>query len=64
MKDKVLIKDIVIPAGTVFTQAPIRTERHGDGHIIADFGLSKDTAGSIEYDMDDEELKEWFVDLQ
>ena len=62
---KVLIKDIVIPAGTVFTSAPFKTERVGDDHLIATVGLSKDSCGSIEYcldGMDNEE--EYFVDLK
>lgn len=66
MKDKVLIKDIVIPAGTVFRSAPTtssRSEGHGEGLI----GLTDDTCGSLIYDIegdDADKLKEWFVDLQ
>jgi hypothetical protein len=44
-----LKKDIIIPAGTVFYTAPVKTERVGDDHIEFIFGLSKDTSGSIHY---------------
>ena len=63
---KVLLKDLVIPQGTVFNEAPIITERVGGGHFEATFGLSKDSFGSIEYAFDepDNELNEWFTDLK
>ena len=62
---KVLIKDIIIPAGTVFMDAPTRSERSG-GHVQATIGLTKDSCGFITYCLDDdsEKLKEWFVDLK
>lgn len=62
---KVLIKDIVIPAGTIFMQAPVKTERFGDDHIECFVGLTKDTSGSFTYDISDDKdkLKEYFVDL-
>lgn len=61
---KVLLKDIVIPAGTMFTEAPRKTIR-GPGFGEAVFGLTNDSAGSIIYDIDGDdadELKEWFGD--
>jgi len=63
---KVLIKDLIVPAGTVFDNAPLRTERPGDGCVQAIIGLSKNTAGSVEYwlDGDEEEMQEWFRDLR
>ena len=62
---KVLIKDIVIPAGTVFDSAPSKTERFAGSHIQAIIGLSKDSSGSIEYCLDDmDNEKEYFVDLK
>ena len=62
---KVLIKDIVIPAGTVFDSAPFKTERVGDDHIQATVGLSKDSCGFIEYCLDGmDNEKEYFVDLK
>ena len=30
--EKVLLKDIVIPKGTVFRTAPVRTDRSGNDH--------------------------------
>jgi hypothetical protein len=65
--DKVLIRDIVIPAGTVFRASPTKTERASNMYGTAFFGLTDDTSGSIEYPIlgdDDELLKEWFVDLK
>ena len=63
---KVLIKDIVIPAGTVFTDAPTKTTRSSDfGEAV--FGLTTDSFGTVTYAIkgDDEELlKEWFADLE
>jgi len=63
---KVLIKDIVIPAGTVFIEAPTETKRSTDfGEALV--GLTNDTCGSFVYPIlgdDEEKLKEWFVDLK
>jgi len=62
VKNIVLKKDIVIPAGTVFTRAPRKTERYENGHFEAGIGLSADSSGSVVYCIDDmgEEFKEWF----
>lgn len=65
MKDRVYVlkKDLVIPAGSKFTRAPVKTERAGRGHIQHTFGLTRDTSGDVEYciaDMTPEELAEWF----
>ena len=62
---KVLIKDIVIPAGTVFIDAPHITER-AEGFGAATVGLTQDSFGTFTYDIegdDSEKLKEWFVDI-
>lgn len=67
---KVLLKDIVIPAGTVLSDAPSRTER-SDG-IFAEcvIGLSKNSFGTFTYEVnpedkeDQEILKEYFTDLK
>lgn len=50
----VLLKDIVIPKGTIFSSAPTKTVRLGEGHIEAIFCIedSKDTSGSITYYID------------
>lgn len=57
-----LKKDIVIPAGTKFTRAPLKTERCGKDHFQTTLGLTDDTVGFIEYSIgpDDEGLDEWF----
>lgn len=62
--NKVLLKDIIIPAGTIFTDAPRKTVR-SPGFGMATIGLTDDTHGSITYDFgggDDELLEEWFAD--
>lgn len=66
MMEKVLIKDLVIPAGTVFRDAPVKTERHSKGCVQATIGLSDNTSGDVTYWIDDdqEELREWFRDVQ
>ena len=56
-----LKKDILIPAGTVLNDAPQRVwmcQGHAE-HVI---GLTKDSAGSLFYfiDPDDVALDEWF----
>lgn len=65
MNKKVLIKDIVIPAGTIFHKAPIKTVRHFDNWYNTIIGLSKNTYGTLTYslDTDEEELKQYFVDV-
>lgn len=54
-----LKKDIVIKAGTIFHEAPIRTERSGEGHIEHIFGLTKHTTGHLVYNIEDLAKKEW-----
>ena len=58
-----LKRDLVIPAGTIFSPAPIKTERAGTGHIEAIFGLSPNTVGTVEYSLDPtstDNLDDWF----
>lgn len=43
---RVLLRDIVIPAGTVFVPAPTKTERNGD-HIDALVSLSNDCCANF-----------------
>lgn len=57
---KILAKDIVIPAGTIFGAAPVRTIL-SEGHYEATIGLSPNTAGSFTYYVDDE-VSEYFSD--
>lgn len=58
---KILLQDIIIKAGTVFTEAPNESFRC-KGHFNHVIGLSNDTSGDLTYyiDPDDPELKEWF----
>ncbi len=58
---KVLLKDIVIPAGTVFTAAPSKIQMNPDEHVECILGLTKNTAGSLIYQISDE-LDEWFAE--
>jgi len=58
---KVLLKDIVIPAGTVFTTAPEKIQMNPGEHVECIVGLTKNTAGSLIYQISDE-LGEWFAD--
>ena len=57
-----LKKDLVIPAGTMFGEAPTRTHHVGDGHIDHVFGLSDNTHGTVTYCLGDDpdQMGEWF----
>lgn len=46
-----LKKDIVIKAGTIFVDAPIRTERAPGVYVDTVIGLTKDTAGFLTYEV-------------
>ncbi len=50
-------RDILIPAGTVFEDAPRYTERIGDGHVSTMIGLSPDSSGELVYSIDEDQLK-------
>lgn len=61
-KAMVLKKDLVIPEGTRFLTAPVEAT-YSDGIYEAIIGLTKDSAGSVIYGIDDmspEEIAEWF----
>lgn len=64
--NKVLLKDIVIPAGTVFRSAPQKTERDSSfGEAV--IGLTNDSFGTVTYSIegdDEEKLKEWFAEVK
>ena len=63
MTDKILLRDIVIPAGTVFSQAPRKTQRMGGDHFECVIGLSRNTAGFFTYCIDEpDELIDYFKD--
>jgi hypothetical protein len=48
MKAK-LLKDIVIPAGTIFHAGPSKIENYGNDHVEHIFGFSNDTFGRVMY---------------
>ena len=50
--NKILKHDFVIPAGTVFKDAPIKTQRNGS-HMEAIIGLSKDSTAFFTLDLED-----------
>lgn len=60
-----LKKDIVIPAGTVFHNAPVRSER-SPLHVEHILGLTKDSTGSLIYFLEplDQTLAEYFEVLE
>ena len=60
---KVLLKDIIIPKGTVLDEAPRVTKRISNDHFECVIGLSKNTCGYFEYCIDSDELNEYFADL-
>lgn len=64
----VLLKDLVIPAGTVFSPSPVKTERDPDALFFdAVIGLSKDSYGTVTYCLDDDKEKllgNWFAPLR
>lgn len=57
MDDRILVKDIVIPAGTIFSESARKTERYGDGHIGCVIGLSDNTSGEFNYFVGDDQEK-------
>ena len=64
-KKYVLLKDLVIPAGTCFVVAP-ESRSYGEGHYEATIGLSKDSYGTMTYSIggQEAELKEYFTELK
>lgn len=63
VKDKILKQDIIIPAGTRFSQAPARREYFNDNYEIT-IGLTSDSSGTFTYCIDpgDPKLSEFFED--
>lgn len=70
-----LKKDLVIPAGTVFTDASHESVEYGGDVIHHTLGLTKDSHGDLYYCLDgilldderyelDEELAEHFLELK
>lgn len=67
LRKKRLLKDIVIPAGTVFEERIGTTTYYADGdNYDVNFGITKDSSGRLVYgiDRDDIELNEWFEDVR
>lgn len=65
-----LKRDITIPAGTIFDEAPIKTQRCGGVHFEHIFGLSKDSTGHLVYAIEPDtveaggQLEEFFEVVQ
>lgn len=49
---KVLIKNLIIPAGTIFNEAPKKIELSGEGHFSTIIGMSNDSYGELLYHFD------------
>jgi hypothetical protein len=62
----VLLKDIVIPKGTVFKPAPKRVDYISPHHVAAEIGLSKNTSGTVVYYIGDDgpEMQGWFGEMK
>ena len=64
MEQYVVIKDIVIPAGTIMHRAPEQTERYGE-HAEACIELSRDdTAYLTVYVGEESEISEYIVEAK
>ena len=64
--NKILKKDIIIPAGSVFVRiVPGDITQYGSGNYVNTVGLTKDSCGDFVYcvDENDDELDEWFEDI-
>jgi len=66
MGKKVLLKDIVIKAGTVFESIDGRTSNYVDGNYSCTLGLTKDSYGELIYSFDtnDKDASDWFEDME
>jgi hypothetical protein len=60
---KILLRDIIIPAGTVFTDAPVRSDRTPGEFVDCVIGLTKNTCGNFTYESNSDELDDWFSDV-
>ena len=62
---KKLLKDMVIPAGTIFDEAAHKVVNH-EGCYEAIIGLTNDSHGHVVYsiDEDDKDINEWFEDVE
>lgn len=59
----VLLKDLVIPAGTIFENVDGHKRAFISGNYEATIGLTKDTSGSVLYGVElaDVACAEWFA---
>ncbi len=67
MKAKILKKDIIIPAGSIFTPAAKVTQRFTDEHFEYTIGLNNDTFGTLTYCIEpglDDWFQDWHVDTK
>ena len=65
VKEKVLIRDLVIPAGTVFKCCDGRSTTYGENNYACDIGVTNDTSGELIYGFDDhDQAEKFFVDLK
>ena len=64
----VLLKDLVVPAGTVFEIAPTVVE-NVESHFSATIGLTNDTHGDLTYDITGDDFDKlvgsgkWFAEM-
>ena len=62
----VLKKDIIIPAGTIFTERFGKREYGTNCYESPAFGLTKNTSGDVFYGIEpnDPEIQEWFEEIK
>ena len=64
IKEIVLLKDIVIPVGTIFKNVDGGAVKHVEGNFEHIFGLTKDSYGSIVYSVESmQDSKKWFAEV-
>lgn len=67
LRKVIVLKDIVIPRGTVLIQIPDGTIRefHTADHFEAEIGLSKNTSGTFVYSFDEpNELGNYMIEIK
>ena len=64
IKEIVLLKDIVIPAGIVFKNIDGSSVERVEGNFEHIFGLTKDSYGSIVYSVESmQDSEKWFAEV-
>lgn len=61
-REKILLKDILIPAGTIFSEAPTNIQLDAREFVETTIGLTKNTAGFFVYQIS-EESEELFKEV-